>query len=94
MQLVNEDLYHWVAKLIPPQESPYYGGKFKIDIKFDNDYPFQMPKCKFITPIYHPNININSHGRICIYDFYFWSPAFTINQLLFDIYWMFTDWNP
>lgn len=28
-----------------------------------DDYPLYEPKARFITPIYHPNIN--RHGRIC-----------------------------
>lgn len=28
-----------------------------------DDYPLYAPKARFITPVYHPNIN--RHGRIC-----------------------------
>ena len=29
----------------------------------EDDYPAFPPKCRFITPIYHPNIN--KHGKVC-----------------------------
>jgi ubiquitin-protein ligase len=46
-----------------PPESIYTNGTFVLYLHMENDYPTFAPKCRFVTPIYHPNIN--RHGRIC-----------------------------
>lgn len=59
--------------------SPFAGGIFFLEILFPNDYPFKPPKVRFITKIYHPNIN--SHGNICLDILNTqWSPALTISK--------------
>ena len=47
-----------------PENSPYEGGVFELDLSITDRYPFEPPKLRFITPIYHPNID--STGRICL----------------------------
>ena len=47
-----------------PEDSPYEGGVFELMLSLPTRYPFEPPKLRFITPIYHPNID--STGRICL----------------------------
>jgi ubiquitin-conjugating enzyme E2 D/E len=63
-----------------PDDSPYTGGVFFLDIHFPADYPFKPPKVSFTTRIYH--CNINSNGGICL-DILKeqWSPALTISKV-------------
>ncbi|XP_043938035.1 ubiquitin-conjugating enzyme E2 G1 [Protopterus annectens] len=40
------------------------GGVFKAHLTFPKDYPLKPPKLKFITEIWHPNVDKN--GDVCI----------------------------
>ena len=89
---VNE-IYLWHGTIIGPQGTPYEGGLFKLEIKFPTDYPFKPPTIKFITKVYHPNIN--SSGGICL-DILKdqWSPSLTISKVLLSISSLLSDPNP
>ena len=90
---VDDDLFNWQATIIGPEDSPYHGGVFILNITFSNDYPFKPPKCFFVTKIYHPNIS--SQGGICLDVLKDnWSPALTVSKLLLSICSLLTDPNP
>merc|ERR1712187_609010 len=65
--------------------SPYEGGVFEIDIVIPAQYPFEPPKMKFLTKIWHPNVSSQT-GAICL-DVLGkeWSPALTIRTALLSI---------
>ena len=89
----EQDQFHWQATIMGPDDSPYTGGVFFLNIHFPPDYPFKPPKVTFTTKIYHANIN--SNGSICL-DILKdqWSPALTISKVLLSISSLLTDPNP
>ena len=61
----GDDLTHLVGDLKGPEGTPYEKGVFFVDIKIPQQYPFEPPKMKFETKIWHPNISSQT-GAICL----------------------------
>ena len=79
----ENDPYHWQATIMGPDDSPYAGRVFFLDIKFPTDYPFKPFKFRLTTRVYHPEIN--SGGSMCCYliNRENWSPALNVSTYLF-----------
>ena len=90
---IGSELTNWQATIFGPEDTPYFGGIFYLELKFTNEYPFKPPKVYFKTPIYH--CNINRQGGICL-DILKdnWSPALNISKLLLSICSLLAEPNP
>lgn len=80
----------WNIIMNGPLDSPYMGGKFKIRIKFDKDYPTTKPDFAFLTPICHINID-NQH--ICLSSLNNYDKNSSIIKILSEIFMMLTSPN-
>lgn len=90
---VGDSLIKWDATILGPTGSPFENGVFNLTIDFPNNYPFVPPNIKFITPVYHPNIN--KSGSICLDILKSqWSPALSVSNVLLSICSLLTDPNP
>ncbi|RNA30859.1 ubiquitin-conjugating enzyme E2 N [Brachionus plicatilis] len=87
----NAKYFHVI--ILGPSESPYEGGSFKLELYLPDEYPMAPPKVRFMTKIYHPNID--KLGRICL-DILKdkWSPALQIRTVLLSIQALLSAPNP
>jgi len=53
----------WKVVMQGPPGSVYEAGTFVLYLDMHEGYPAFAPAARFVTPIYHPNVN--RHGRIC-----------------------------
>lgn len=77
---IQNDSYEALEAVVPgPKETPYEEIQFKIAMEFDSHYPFRPPSAKFITPVYHPNIDTGKVNCIA------WQSA-SANLTVFFVY--------
>ena len=89
----EDNLRYFNVVIAGPQESPFEGGIFKLELFLPAEYPMAPPKVRFLTKMYHPNID--KLGRICL-DILKdkWSPALQIRTVLLSIQALLSAPNP
>jgi len=60
----DNNVYKWEILIIGPADTYYEGGFFKAHLTFPKEYPQKPPKLKFISEMWHPNID--KSGDVCI----------------------------
>jgi ubiquitin-protein ligase len=59
---------------------PKYGNQHQVEVYLHNQYPQRWPGLKWLTPIWHPNIN-HINGSVCI-DAAWWTAARSLDRLI------------
>jgi ubiquitin-protein ligase len=59
---------------------PKYGTRHQVEVYLHNQYPQRWPGLKWLTPIWHPNIN-HINGSVCI-DAAWWTAARSLDKLI------------
>ena len=68
------DLNHLKGTINGPLGTCYEGGVFEVDIIIPKQYPFEPPKMKFTTKVWHPNVSSQT-GAICLVSKLKWQKA-------------------
>ncbi|XP_046663726.1 ubiquitin-conjugating enzyme E2-22 kDa isoform X3 [Homalodisca vitripennis] len=85
VELVDDNYTELKGEIAGPPDTPYEGGNFVLEIKVPETYPFNPPKVRFITKIWHPNIS-SVTGAICL-DILKdqWAAAMTLRTVLLSL---------
>lgn len=65
------------------QGRPKLGDRHQVEIYLHNQYPQRWPGMKWLTPIWHPNIN-HLNGTVCI-DAAWWTASRSLDRLVLMI---------
>jgi ubiquitin-conjugating enzyme E2 D/E len=82
----------WIrASFEGPPRSPYRGGIFHLLLTLPSAYPLKPPTVRFLTRIYHPNVN--PQGDLCMDALQpsNWVPGLTLEFLLISIVGLLSD---
>ncbi|KAJ3117750.1 E2 SUMO-conjugating protein ubc9 [Phlyctochytrium bullatum] len=89
------NLLSWKVGIPGKANTPWEGGVYTLHINFPEDYPQKPPKCKFVPPLFHPNVYPS--GTVCLSilnEEQDWKPAITLKQILLGIQDLLDDPNP
>lgn len=80
----DANLLVWAGTIEGPDGTYYEGMKFRVSIEFPQTYPYFAPKIKFVSPMWHPNVDMA--GNICL-DILKdqWSAVYNVQTVLLSL---------
>uniref|UniRef100_A0A0K8TN60 Ubiquitin-conjugating enzyme E2 C n=1 Tax=Tabanus bromius TaxID=304241 RepID=A0A0K8TN60_TABBR len=80
----GENIFKWIGTITGPHSTVYAGHKYRLQLEFPNSYPYSAPNVKFLTPCFHPNVDLS--GTICL-DILKdkWSALYDVRTILLSI---------
>ena len=80
----DDDITELQAVIDGPADTPYVGGRFRVKLALDKDFPQSPPKGFFLTKIFHPNVS--ARGEICVNTLKRdWKPDLGIKHILLTV---------
>ncbi|KAF9764959.1 putative ubiquitin-conjugating enzyme E2 7 [Nosema granulosis] len=62
--LIDDNFYTWEVLIFGPRDTPFENGIFRAKMIFPVNYPEAPPTFRFISEMWHPNID--REGNVCI----------------------------
>ncbi|KAK4164121.1 ubiquitin-conjugating enzyme E2 4 [Cladorrhinum sp. PSN259] len=84
VRIMDDALSLLEAAIVGPEGTPYEMGIFRLQIYIPDRYPLCPPTIRFVTPIYHPNVDENGNILLSIFE-YDWNPVHGVLSLLMSI---------
>uniref|UniRef100_A0A1L8DTD9 Ubiquitin-conjugating enzyme E2 C n=1 Tax=Nyssomyia neivai TaxID=330878 RepID=A0A1L8DTD9_9DIPT len=80
----GDNIFKWVGTIAGPESTVYSGQKYRLQLEFTSSYPYSAPNVKFLTPCFHPNVDLS--GIICL-DILKdkWSALYDVRTILLSI---------
>ena len=86
VERIDDEELIWKVVFEGPEESPYEDGIFTLKFIFPSDYPTHGPEARFMTPMFHPNIDPEQDQHVCINLLNYWDINRTLEDVLLGIF--------
>ncbi|KAK9334052.1 ubiquitin-conjugating enzyme/RWD-like protein [Lipomyces doorenjongii] len=80
----DSNLCQWTGTISGPEGTFYEGLTYKISMTFPPNYPYHAPVIRFVSPMWHPNVDMS--GNICL-DILKekWSAIYNVQTILLSL---------
>lgn len=80
----SDNLFQWIGTITGPKDTVYESLTYKLHLEFPSSYPYSAPSVKFVSAVFHPNVD--TKGHICL-DILKdnWSALYDVRTILLSI---------